>query len=180
MAKIEAVVKKLRASGVGKFYLGTQSDPKAISDWESREKVCLPADYRYFQETVGACKMHGAAPEKECSFSVKLFSLQDVRKLSAACEDLECDEAQSWYVIADAQDGNYILMDLASVKGNRVDIIDGFIEMIPEVPVISRSFTEFLERSLKDPDTSSGGGDTEKGSRYWSTPGGYYGEANER
>jgi len=182
MQTIQALIKELRDLKNTRFYPGTEATPQEIAKWEKQKGFRLPEDYKHFLAAVGECRMHPANPGHEDSFAIRFFALKQVVKASEHIGEHieeEDEDCKSWYAFADAQDGNCIIMDLATVKGASVKIIDGFHETAPyDLAVISESFTEFLERSIADPNTSSGGGDIAKGTRYWSTPGGFYGEVN--
>jgi hypothetical protein len=113
--------------------------------------------------------LHGAVPRESHSFAVRTLPLDRIDRFWKVAYGRHWEEIpDTWFAIADAQDGNFIVMDLASVDGDRVKIIDGFAEAARvEAPIIARSFTEFLERSIDDPDTSSGA-ESDDGKRYWS------------
>jgi len=162
--------------GIAKVYANTIASEESVAQWEGAHRLKLPYDYRLFLQKVGACKLHGPY-DMDYEFAVKLFGLGQVEAfplLAYGNNMVVCPS--EWFAIADAQEGNYIIMDLASAVGSSVNILDGFSMSGPDFAIIARSFTEFLEHSVRDPETSSGSGDAKTGRRYWSSPGGYYGQ----
>ena len=164
--------------GVAKIWHGTTSNAEDICRWEQSNGYLLPNDYKKFLMAVGRCKLHGRSDH---SFAVKFYSLNELALFSERAFGKRMFDGipSSWYTIADAQDGNFVIMDLATVVGDEVNIIDGCSEYAPNLAIISRSFDEFLMCSINDPNTSSGGGDVQTGARYWSKPGHYYGQTAE-
>lgn len=182
MSKSMELIRAAEKRGVSlKTYPNTRSSELAIQKWEKSTGFFLPDDYKEYLHSVGQCAMNGALSRISHSFSVKIFPLKQVQLFSHAAfgDDAEIEIPETWYAIADAQDGNFIIMDMASVKGSYAKIIDGCWEYVPDLPIIALSFTEFLECSLADPNTSSGAGDLKTGARYWSTHGHYYGQTSD-
>lgn len=173
------VVESNKMSGFVKIYQDTVADDRQIAQWENKYGFILPDDYKLYLKEVGRCKLHGSLPATDHSFSVKLFSINEIAPFTALAfgKSRMANIPESWYAIADAQDGNYIIMDMPLVHGTMTRIIDGFSESAPDLAIIALSFSEFLECSLADPNTSSGGGNVQSGARYWSTEGHYYGQA---
>jgi hypothetical protein len=158
-----------------KIYPGTVAKSRDVTEWEQKHRWTLPTDYREYLTSIGKCKLHGLH-DQDHSFSVKLFGLSEIAPFANLAYGKSVDYIpESWYGIADAQDGNFIIMDFSTVKGLTSRIIDGSAEYAPDLAIISKSFTEFLGCSLLDPNTSSGGGDASTGAIYWSRPGHYYG-----
>ncbi len=176
MASIDEVLRELRQCGQAAIQPGTAAQISDVKKWQSCESHALPPDYVRYLTEIGECRLHGN-PQDRNSFVVRMLPLGQVENYVRMTK-FEMSGADGWYAIADLHDGNFIVMDLATVDGERVDILDGCWETLDRAPTIAKSFTEFLSRSLADPRAVSGGGDHEKGTRYWSTPGGFYGEKN--
>lgn len=167
-----------RKNSTVRIYPGTQATDAEIKTWEKDHGYTLPTDYACYLTSVGACKLHGTVPEHDHDYSLKLYSLKQLGTFSELALGNEFKGVpRSWYAIADANDGNYTIMDLNRASDQHTDIIDGFSENSGHgLFLISQSFSEFLGRAMADPHVSSGGGSLKLGTRFWSKPGGYYGE----
>ncbi len=183
---IRSAIRKLGRLKNTQLTPGTEATEREIAGWEERTGFLLPGDYRHYLLTVGECRMHMHNPDQSHSFAIRLLPLGEVMPAAEVIGphvDDVCAGCRSWYAVADLQDGNYALMDLATVDGDAVKIIDGFHELCPfELAVVAESFTEFLGHAISDRHISghSGSGDPKKGTRFWSKPGGFYGEANPK
>ena len=144
------------------------SSLEEINAWEKAHSLFLPPDYRQFLLKVGECELHGI---------LRFLPLQSISRVADFIYGNEPDAPilpESWFAIAILGDSDYTIMDLATVDGDAVNIIDGFHELAHEsLEIIAKSFTEFFKRSIEDKDVSTGGGG---GHGYWSTPGPNYGE----
>ncbi len=141
---------------------GSRSTTKEIIAWIKKAGLSLPEDYQEFLTEIGGCNLH----QRTSDVLIRLLDLSQIEPVGPLVLGDDCDDVPgSWYAIADLNDGNYTVMDLSDVKGSTVDIIDGFHETLPyEATIIARSFTEFLERAIEDPEFSVGGGN---GRQFW-------------
>lgn len=139
-----------------------------ITAWERNHGLCLPDDYKRFALRIGKCQLHGV---------LTILPLRSIGRFSDFVYGNIPDAPElpaSWYAFAILGDSDYTVMDLATVRKDSVNIIDGFHEEANlSLEIIAKSFTEFLQRSIDDADVSTGGGN---GHRYWSKPGPSYGE----
>jgi hypothetical protein len=167
MADIEKLLRELQKSASGKPK-GTRIDktgcvdPKIISKWQKLTKLSLPDDYKLYLTEIGTCYLHQL---DSTTYAMKIFGLPEVQPFALAV-GADGEVPETWFAIGDLQDGNYVVMDLGSVKKNKVNIIDGFHEDVGfELEIIAKSFTEFLELAIADAKVSSGGGG---GGGFWS------------
>lgn len=176
LARLQPFVERRQA----KIYPGTIATDEQIGRFERRHEVTLPHDYRRYLQQVGRCRIHSTNIEAEHDFAIKLFALQDVKHFHELAYGREMNGIPDcWFAIADLQEHNFIVIPSPSISGERCAIVDGH-SMIAhlDAPIIAVSFTEFFERTLEDPDTSSGSGNADL--RYWSKGvGGNYGNARD-
>jgi len=179
MNRIETVIQDILAKKyfATRIFEGTTVDNGELDEWERSNGYKLPSDYRQFMQSIGRCNLNGIG-KFDHDYSVRIMTLAEVQSFSISAFGHQMDEIpESWFAFADAQDGNFIVMDLKSLNDDTVNIIDGCWECARSgPPIIAKSFTEFVEHSLIDSQTSSGWGDVARGIRYWSTPGCYYGD----
>jgi GNAT superfamily N-acetyltransferase len=180
---MRTAIQQLRKLKNTKFTPGTAATRKEIAEWERQTGLRLPRDHKQCLMTVGECRMHLYNPAQSHSYVVRLLPLKEVVPVAEVIGGhvVECcPGCRSWYAVADLQDGNYVLLDLATVQGDSVKVLDAFHETTPfDMAVIAESFTEFLAHAVEDHRLlGCGAGDLKKGTRFWSKPGGFYGEAN--
>jgi hypothetical protein len=171
---IDDVIKSLHTAKKNIAIVDKKSivDAKTIKKWEKLTKFTLPDDFKQFLEEIGGCKLH---PGNHATYAMRVFGLPEVQPYSTLIDDPdEFGVPASWFAIADLQDGNFVLMDLATTMKSRVNIMDGFHEELGlELEIIAKSFTEFMQIAIKDSRVSSGGG---SGRKFWSKGGPSYGE----
>lgn len=176
LARLQPFVERRQA----KIYPDTIATDEQISRFERRHELTLPRDYRRYLQQVRRCRIHTVQVVAEHDFAIKLFALQNVKHFHELAYDREMDGIPDWwFAIADVQEHNYIVLPARSIDGDHCAIVDGH-SMIAhlDAPIIAISFTEFFERTLDDPDTSSGSGNADL--KYWSKGvGGNYGNARE-
>ena len=168
-------------SGVVKVNLIDRVTRDQIAQWEHMHRHELPADYKEFLGEVGSCSFHGR-PDLDYTYAVKCLPLSEIQPFAVTAYGESIPEIPlGWYAIADIHEGNFIILDLDSVRNATANIIDGFSLMAHvEAPIIAISFTEFLKRSLDDPDASSGSGSADGTRRYWSHGAPTYGDAHDK
>lgn len=169
MPLLDELIAKLKSSHKNKKPLcritGRTATAAKLVAWNRKTKLKLPPDFGRFLCEVGACTLHNS-PDFQNGGQVHLLDLEHVVPLRPLVLDEDADVPETWFAIADVNDGNYIVMDLSDADGERVDILDGFHETIPyEATIIARSFTEFLDRMMQDSAYSIGGGG---GKEFWS------------
>jgi hypothetical protein len=139
-----------------------------VRAWEERHGYTLPDDYVRFLMNIKECRLHN---------KLTFLPLREIKPLADVIYG-NCPNApvlpKSWIAVAILGDSDYTVLDLATVNGQTVNILDGFHEEANfSLEIIAKSFTEFLERSIIDANVSTGGG---AGHGYWSTKGPCYGE----
>jgi hypothetical protein len=111
--------------------------------FERTTGLTLPPDFKEFYMRCGRADLF----ESGCM----ILPLTEIQKASIV---LLADESEdwcpgSWYAFCDMNDGDFAGLDLSSVQGNAVNVLDLNHDEIGRCTIIARSFTEFLERALR-------------------------------
>ena len=111
-------------------------------------KHILPEDVVAFYEMCGGieCYVKGEA------YPIRILAPEEVVQANPVLVGEECEEdiSSSWYLIADAEDGNYISIDFDKERNGRC--YESFFDthaLRDNCPVVARSFTEFLKHLLE-------------------------------
>lgn len=138
---IEAILHEMEQSG--SFVV-----KEAIGQPQILKKHSLPSDVEKFYKLCGGveCYVEGEA------FPITILSPEEVVQANPFLlgEEFEDDISSSWYLIAYAEDGNYISIDFSEERNGRC--YESFVEthaLKDNCPIIGRSFTEFLSHILK-------------------------------
>jgi hypothetical protein len=128
-------------------------NPSAIDEFERQCGYELPQDLKDFYHRYKTVKLFVRGSEA-------VYRFVPVTEMRETGFDIYGDLVnpaeflwpQAWFTICDVLDGNYIAIDLVSIKGDECNFIDCFHETfgVPgESRVIAKSFREFLEKSIK-------------------------------
>lgn len=134
--EIESILEKMRASD--RFLVKEPKGKPVIN-----EKHFVSSDVEKFHQLCGGieCYADGSA------FSIRILSPEEVSQANLVLlgEEFDEDISSSWYLIADAEDQNYISIDFSKERNGRC--YESFVEthaLKDNCPIIARSFTELL------------------------------------
>ncbi|HZH39145.1 MAG TPA: SMI1/KNR4 family protein, partial [Bacillales bacterium] len=102
----------------------------------------LPKDLKYYLENYTSIELF-----QSTGYSIKIVGLSDFKRANPVIvgEDAEYDISHNWYIIANADNTQYITIDLTKNKLGRC--YDSFWDchgVVGEQAVIAKSFTELL------------------------------------
>ncbi|NMO23209.1 SMI1/KNR4 family protein [Pyxidicoccus fallax] len=124
--------------------------PEQIAAFEARMGWRLDADLRAFYLHCDGAELFRPLPEANYS----ILSLAEIQEtlIRVRRRDQGAVEAASWYPVADCQDSDYVLVDVAK-PGGPYRLLDAWHETYPsQVKQIASSFSEFLEKALASND----------------------------
>ena len=107
----------------------------------------IPKDMKEFYSICGGIICY----VEEGGFPMEILSPVDIRHANSVLigEECENDISYTWYLIADAEDGNYISIDCSESRlGRCYESFEYSHAVKGHCPVIAMSFTELLVRIL--------------------------------
>ena len=127
--------------------------PEEIKEFEQQVGWQLDADLRAFYLCCNGAELIERLPDTP----YRILPLSKIVRARVAIfgkkNDDDAHGPASMWAICDVQDGNYLLVDVARRENGRYPLVDGWHEAWPDPKYcdqIANSFSEFLERALRD------------------------------
>jgi len=120
-----------------------------ISAIEKKLGFELPGDLREFYSQCDGARLF---KREDAPYWILPLDRLERTRVSITGEDDDQWGPPSWYSFCDVQDGNYLAIDIATLKEDKVQVIDCFHETFRDPgynQVIALSFSEFLRDALK-------------------------------
>ena len=127
--------------------------PEEIEAFEQRVGWRLDPDLRAFYLHCNGAELIKRLPDSPYRILPLSKIIRARVAIFGAKNDDDAHGPASMWAFCDVQDGNYLLVDVASQENGRYSVIDGWHEAWPDPKYcdpIATSFSDFLERALRE------------------------------